>query len=58
MTEPDPFPRKPANLAPLWVSGLAAVFVLATRDLEIDFEALVWGVGDMVEYIGRFGAPR
>ena len=56
-TEPDPFPRKPVNLAPVWVSALAAVFVLAARHLEIDFEALAWGVADMAEYIGRFGAP-
>jgi phosphonate transport system permease protein len=53
----DPFPAKPFNLAPLWLSALVAGFVLATRDLEIDFEALIWGVTDMAEYLGRFGSP-
>ena len=49
--------RVRADPAPVWLTALVAGFVLATRELEIDFEALLWGVSDMAEYFGRFGSP-
>jgi len=57
MSDLPPLPRKPINTFPLWLAALAAVFVAATHDLEIDFRALAWGASDMAEFMGRFGAP-
>lgn len=50
-------PPKPLNPFPLWLAAAAAMFIAASRDLDIDFAALAWGASDMVEFAGRFGAP-
>ncbi len=61
MAAPDqdlpPLPRKPANLFPVWLTLALAAFYAATRHLEIDFQAVAWGIGDMREYFARFSAP-
>ncbi|MDP6515191.1 MAG: phosphonate ABC transporter, permease protein PhnE, partial [Alphaproteobacteria bacterium] len=52
-----PLPPKPANLFPVWSGLLIALFVVITRDLEITFEDLFWGLADMAEFLGRFDHP-
>ena len=57
MRDLSPLPRKRVNAFPLWLAALAALFVVVTRDLEIDFRALAWGAADMGEFLGRFETP-
>lgn len=53
----DALPSKPRNLMPVWAAAVLAVLWLIVQDLEISFEALVWGVEDMGEYFSRYGEP-
>ena len=55
---PPPLPRKPRSAFPLWLAALIAGFILATRDLDIDYQALAWGASDIGEYLSRFGTPN
>lgn len=54
---PPALPGKPPNLFPLWLGLLLAVLYLIVRDLDLSFETLAWGLQDMAEYFGRYGAP-
>jgi len=54
---PEPPPR-PFPIWPLCVFlGVIGIWSTA-HHLSIDFQALLWGAGDMAEYIGRFGRPE
>jgi phosphonate transport system permease protein len=55
---PPPLPRKPRSAFPLWLAALIVGFTLATRDLDIDYQALAWGASDIGEYLSRFGTPN
>lgn len=50
-------PPKPRNPIPVWAAATLAVLWLTVWDLEISFEALAYGVGDMAEYFSRYGQP-
>lgn len=52
-----PLPPKPVNLFPAWLTLALAGFYAATVHLEIDYQAIVFGLADMREYFGRFTAP-
>lgn len=52
-----PLPRRPHNWLPVWVSMLAALLWLAIVDLDLSFEALLYGFDDIAEYFGRYTAP-
>lgn len=54
---PTPLPKKPFNPAPLWLSAALAMCWLIVVDLELSFETLAYGVGDMAEYFGRYRSP-
>ena len=54
---PKPPPR-PFAIWPLCIFlGVIGIWSTAYH-LSIDFQALLWGVADMAEYIGRFGRPE
>ncbi len=48
-----PLPPKPRGFLPLWVAVAVALVWTAVHDLELSFEALLYGVEDMAEYLGR-----
>lgn len=50
-------PPKPRNPMPVWLASALALLWLIVWDLDISFEALVYGVEDMAEYFGRYGSP-
>jgi phosphonate transport system permease protein len=50
-------PPKPRNPIPVWAAATLALLWLIVWDLEISFEALAYGVGDMAEYFSRYGQP-
>ena len=52
-----PLPKKPFNLAPVWLSAWIAVLWLVVVDLDLSFETLAYGVEDMGEYFSRYGRP-
>lgn len=52
-----PLPRKPFNPFPLGLSLWLAALWLIVVDLELDFQTLVYGYEDMIEYFGRYTAP-
>lgn len=56
MAEPA-LPPRPRAWWPVWLSAAAAVLWLAAHDLELSFEALLYGFDDMAEYFGRYTAP-
>ena len=58
LTEPVSPPPRPFSVWPLYLC-LGIFFTWATaHHLGIDFQALLWGIGDMTEYIRRFGKPE
>lgn len=50
-------PPKPKNLFPVWLSAILAMLWLIVWDLALDFQTLIYGIEDMGEYFGRYGAP-
>ncbi len=52
-----PLPPKPRNPMPVWVATTLVTLWLIVWDLDISFEALVYGVADMGEYFSRYGQP-
>ena len=57
-TEPASPPPRPFSVWPLYLC-LGIFFAWATaHHLGIDFQALLWGVDDMTEYMRRFGKPE
>lgn len=50
-------PPKPHNPIPVWVMATLAALWLIVWDLEISFDALAYGVEDMLEYFSRYGKP-
>lgn len=52
-----PLPPKPRGLSPLWLAAVVALAWLAVHDLELSPETLLYGMDDMVEYLGRYGTP-
>ncbi len=53
----ESLPPKPHNPIPLWMAATLAVLWLIVWDLDLSFKTLVYGVGDMTEYFGRYGQP-
>lgn len=52
-----PLPKRPFNPAPVGVTLWLAVLWLIVVDLELDFETLVYGYEDIIEYFGRYTTP-
>lgn len=52
-----PLPRKPFNPFPIWLTLAIAGFYAATVHLELDYQAVLWGLADMREYFSRFSTP-
>lgn len=50
-------PPKPRGFFPLWAAVGVALVWTAVHDLELSFEALLYGIDDMAEYLGRYRAP-
>lgn len=50
-------PPKPRGFFPLWAALAIALVWTVVRDLDLSFEALLYGVEDMAEYLGRYTAP-
>ena len=51
-------PPRPLSVKPLYFClGIFSAWATA-RHLGIDFQALIWGAADMMEYIGRFREPE
>ncbi|MDT8405865.1 MAG: phosphonate ABC transporter, permease protein PhnE [Methylococcales bacterium] len=50
-------PAKPRSWLPLWLSLLLALLYVIAVDLELDGEALLYGLEDMAGYFARFGSP-
>ena len=58
LTQRGSLPPRPFSFGPLYLClGVFGAWATA-RHLGIDFQALIWGAGDMAEYIGRFGKPE
>ena len=58
LTERASLPPRPRSVWPLYLClGLIGAWATA-HHLRIDFQALIWGAGDMAEYIRRFGKPE
>lgn len=53
----NPLPPKPRGLFPVWLAVVVALAWMAAHDLELSPGTLLYGVDDMVEYVGRYGAP-
>ena len=51
-------PPRPFSFWPLYLClGVFGVWA-TSHHLSIDFQALIWGAGDMTEYVRRFGKPE
>ena len=50
-------PPKPRGFFPLWAAVGVALVWTAVHDLELSFEALLYGIDDTAEYLGRYRAP-
>ena len=51
-------PPRPFILWPLYIFLGTATVLGISHHLNIDIQALLWGLGDISEYIGRFGTPE
>jgi phosphonate transport system permease protein len=52
-----PLPKKPFNPAPVGLTLWLAVLWLIVVDLELDFQTLLYGYEDIIEYFSRYSAP-
>ncbi|MFO1318459.1 MAG: phosphonate ABC transporter, permease protein PhnE [Burkholderiales bacterium] len=52
-----PLPPKPVNLFPVWAAACLGVLWAISNHLELTWEAVLYGMEDMREYVGRYGAP-
>lgn len=52
-----PLPKKPFNPAPLGLTLWLALLWLIVVDLDLDFQTLLYGYQDILEYFGRYSAP-
>ncbi len=50
-------PKKPFNPAPLGLTLWLALLWLIVVDLELDFQTLLYGFQDILEYLGRYSSP-
>ena len=58
LAEQTSLPPRPFSVWPLYLClGVFGAWGTA-HHLGIDFQALIWGAGDMTEYIRRFGRPE
>lgn len=50
-------PKRPRNLFPVWLAAVLALMWFFIFDLDLSFEALLYGASDMVEYFSRYTTP-
>jgi phosphonate transport system permease protein len=50
-------PKRPRNLFPLWLTAVLALMWIFIHDLDLSFQALIYGASDMVEYFSRYTSP-
>lgn len=52
-----PLPQKPRNWVPLWLILWLVLLWLAIFHLDFSFKDLLWGFGDVFEYLTRYSSP-
>lgn len=50
-------PQKPFNWVPVWIGLLVLMVGAAIVYLNLSFSDLLWGMSDIVEYLGRYTSP-
>lgn len=53
-----PLPKRPINRVPLWIGAWLLLVGLVIFHLNISFQTLFWGFGDIFEYLGRYRTPN